>query len=569
MAQPFKPTSASQQIVEDTAKVMDRTWETIQEKTFTKCKLADKGIELITDLVREMSNGVPLIQLLVSNFIWTFVDPSRFDEIIGDVSFGRYNKNPKLRIQKVENVNKALEFIKHRGVSLTNIGAEDIVDGNLKLILGMIWTIILRFTIADISQEGLTAKEGLLLWCQRKTAPYAEVNNDLSLIDMVETAGRRVAKFAEVMQSAWDMEHSYERRVKQLMKNVADKKAEWVNANFDGSYSDAKRRSAEFNQYKNSEKRAWVSEKSDIDTLLGNIQTKLKTYVLEPYHPPPGLTLADLDEVWRGLLNAEAQRYKIINDKIREIKESLRRSFARSANEFQRNLESISQPLAKLDGELDAQLSIVKDLSSKLKPLETSLGHIEDLDVQCNEANIEENDYTVFSVDDLRFELGLVQQSIAKKTAFIENQIVSRNMTNLTPAQLEEFESTFRHFDKDASNTLNIFEFKAALASLGLMYNDAEFESAFYQMSAGEPEASFSQFILFMVNVTEDKTSPDQLRQSFKIVAGDKPYVTELDLKRSLLPQNVVSYLQETMPPSEVSTDGYDYSKFLDQVFHK
>lgn len=46
------------------------------------------------------------------------------------------------------------------------------MDGNLKLILGLIWTLILRFTIADINEEGLTAKEGLLLWCQRKTANY-------------------------------------------------------------------------------------------------------------------------------------------------------------------------------------------------------------------------------------------------------------------------------------------------------------------------------------------------------------------------------------------------------------
>ena len=50
-------------------------------------------------------------------------------------------------------------------------------------------------------------------------------------------------------------------------------------------------------------------------------------------------------------------------------------------------------------------------------------------------------------------------------------QIVSRNMTNLTPAQLEQFESTFRYFDKDESNTLNQSEMTAALASLGIVFS--------------------------------------------------------------------------------------------------
>ena len=58
---------------------------------------------------------------------------------------------------------------------MTNIGAEDVVDGNKKIILGLIWTLILRFTISDINEEGMTAKEGLLLWCQRKTACYEDV----------------------------------------------------------------------------------------------------------------------------------------------------------------------------------------------------------------------------------------------------------------------------------------------------------------------------------------------------------------------------------------------------------
>lgn len=73
-------------------------------------------------------------------------------------------------------MNKALDFIASKGVKLVSIGAEEIVDGNLKMTLGMIWTIILRFAIQDISVEEMTAKEGLLLWCQRKTAPYKNVN---------------------------------------------------------------------------------------------------------------------------------------------------------------------------------------------------------------------------------------------------------------------------------------------------------------------------------------------------------------------------------------------------------
>uniref|UniRef100_A0A8C2SLG5 F-actin cross-linking protein n=1 Tax=Capra hircus TaxID=9925 RepID=A0A8C2SLG5_CAPHI len=82
----------------------------------------------------------------------------------------------KMRFHKIANVNKALDYIASKGVKLVSIGAEEIVDGNVKMTLGMIWTIILRFAIQDISVEETSAKEGLLLWCQRKTAPYRNVN---------------------------------------------------------------------------------------------------------------------------------------------------------------------------------------------------------------------------------------------------------------------------------------------------------------------------------------------------------------------------------------------------------
>lgn len=98
-------------------------------------------------------------------------------EIIG----GDKAKLPKpskgnLRIHKVQNVNYALQFLESKGVKLVGIGAEEIVDENLKLILGMLWTTILRFDIEDISAEGANAKDALLLWAKRKCQGYAGVD---------------------------------------------------------------------------------------------------------------------------------------------------------------------------------------------------------------------------------------------------------------------------------------------------------------------------------------------------------------------------------------------------------
>lgn len=88
----------------------------------------------------------------------------------------------KMRIHCLENVDKALQFLRDQRVHLENIGSHDIVDGNPSLNLGLIWTIILRFQIQDITieqvdnKETKSAKDALLLWCQMKTAGYHNVN---------------------------------------------------------------------------------------------------------------------------------------------------------------------------------------------------------------------------------------------------------------------------------------------------------------------------------------------------------------------------------------------------------
>ena len=52
-----------------------------------------------------------------------------------------------MRIHCLENVDKSLTFLSEQRVHLENMGAHDIVDGNSRLTLGLIWTIILRFQV--------------------------------------------------------------------------------------------------------------------------------------------------------------------------------------------------------------------------------------------------------------------------------------------------------------------------------------------------------------------------------------------------------------------------------------
>lgn len=134
-------------------------------------------------------------------------------------------------------------------------------------------------------------------------------------------------------------------------------------------------------------------------------------------------------------------------------------------------------------------------------------------------------------------------------------------MTNLTPAQLEQFESTFRYFDKDETNTLSQTEMTAALASLGIVYSvslpcrvwiwlyndctqDEDMNFIYGQLVHDYGAVTFEAFINLLVrlfrilqcsrsladmcpaglqvDITEDQTSPEQLREAFRGIAADK-----------------------------------------------
>ena len=92
----------------------------------------------------------------------------------------------------------------------------------------------------------------------------------------------------------------------------------WAAKSFVGTYADALQHAQSFQTYKQTTKRSWVTEKQDLATLFGNVQTKLKTYGLREYLPPPGLAPPEIDMAWNSLLQAEATRSRAINAEIRQ-----------------------------------------------------------------------------------------------------------------------------------------------------------------------------------------------------------------------------------------------------------
>ncbi len=130
----------------------------MQIKSFTtwvNLHLQKVGLE-VENLFKDFQDGIKLLKLV---------------EVISEEELGRYHKKPVGKFQKVENINIPLAvingFLKEQKIT-NQYSAENILEENEVLILGMIWSLILRYAVQEVSEGDRTAKEGLLLWAQKK-----------------------------------------------------------------------------------------------------------------------------------------------------------------------------------------------------------------------------------------------------------------------------------------------------------------------------------------------------------------------------------------------------------------
>ncbi|XP_020912247.1 dystrophin isoform X2 [Exaiptasia diaphana] len=144
--------------------------EAIHRKTFkkwmnNKLSRADKPVQ-VKDLIEDLRDGHVLLTLL---------------ETLLSTKLPR--EKGKMRLHKLTNVRIVFEQLEKNGVKIVGINNGDIVDGIPRPILGLVWSIILRFQVHELFQEessGAKVKDfhvekRLLSWCQDVLDGYEDV----------------------------------------------------------------------------------------------------------------------------------------------------------------------------------------------------------------------------------------------------------------------------------------------------------------------------------------------------------------------------------------------------------
>jgi len=129
----------------------------VQKRTFTRWvnyHLSEKKLK-VNDLYTDLNDGLILITLL--------------EVLTGKAIPYKYTKEPKIMIKKLENISFAIKYIQMQAIPLVNIDASDIHDGKKVAILGLIFSLISRYSVGG-------GENDLLAWVNKQIQPYNHID---------------------------------------------------------------------------------------------------------------------------------------------------------------------------------------------------------------------------------------------------------------------------------------------------------------------------------------------------------------------------------------------------------
>ncbi|PIO38820.1 hypothetical protein AB205_0186930, partial [Aquarana catesbeiana] len=259
--------------------------------------------------------------------------------------------------------------------------------------------------------------------------------------------------------------------------------------------------------------------------------------------------------------------------------ERLRLEFASLANVegpwIQSKMEEIGRIAIEMHGTLEDQMSHLKQYEQSVINHKPNIDRLEQKHQLIQEALIFDNKHTNYTMEHIRVGWEHLLTTIARTINEVENQILTRDAKGISQEQMHEFRASFNHFDRDHTGALGPEEFKACLISLGYdVENERQGEAEFNRIMASvDPNNSgmvtFQAFIDFMSRETTDTDSADQVIASFKVLAGDKNFITAAELRREL-PPDQAEYCISRMAPyhgPDTVPGALDYMSFSTALY--
>uniref|UniRef100_A0A9J8AKN6 Actinin, alpha 4 n=1 Tax=Cyprinus carpio carpio TaxID=630221 RepID=A0A9J8AKN6_CYPCA len=288
-------------------------------------------------------------------------------------------------------------------------------------------------------------------------------------------------------------------------------------------------------------------------------------------NPYTTITPQSIDKKWEKVQQLVPQRDQALQEELarQQSNDHLRRQFANQANMIgpwiQNKMAEIGRISIEMNGTLEDQLTHLRQYEQSIIEYKPNIDQLEGDHQLIQEALIFDNKYTAYTMEHLRVGWEQLLTTIARTINEIENQILTRDAKGISQEQLHEYRTSFNHFDK-VRNSFPCL----TLCEMDLNKGDAEFARI---MGIVDPNNSgavtFQAFIDFMSRETTDTDTADQVIASFKILAGDKNYITAEELRREL-PPDQAEYCIARMAPytgPDAVQGALDYMSFSTALY--
>ncbi|XP_077139022.1 alpha-actinin-2 isoform X2 [Ranitomeya variabilis] len=299
-----------------------------------------------------------------------------------------------------------------------------------------------------------------------------------------------------------------------------------------------------------SERQAIIGIQNEVEKVIQSYNIRVSS--VNPYSY---ITLEELRTKWEKVKRLVPARDTSLQEELarQQGNERLRRQFAAQANVIgpwiQNKMEEIARSSVDLSITLEDQMNNLKQQEQNIINYKLNIDKLEGDHQIIQESLIFDNKHTNYTMEHVRVGWELLLTTIARTINEIETQMLTRDAKGITQEQINEFRSSFSHFDKRKKGMMDHEDFRACLISMGYDLGEAEFARIMVLVDPNSSgTVSFQSFIDFMTRETAETDSAEQVVAAFRILAADKPYILADELRRELPPEQA-QYCISKMPP--------------------